>query len=375
MTDTLVLPYAERLLDCLCDALADSLGGPVCRCCLRPGAHLVPMDSCYCECGAAGSANGQASVQVTNVYPSSKFPRSGVDEWDDACNTVTWVAELTMTVYRCVHTVDEKGVPPTCDQLDSDARKIASDRFAMINYAVDKLKANLGTHVYLDGTHSSWLGANDAADRLLQAGVTRADGFFLNLLNYRSDAYLEHYGRWISQCIWFGDPSSGSWGGGHAEWCASQYYVDPIYGVVNPNDITTWGASDAWYTANVESQTWVPYPGDAGLKRFVIDTSRNGLGPWTPTAAYPDAQDWCNPPLRGVGARPTADTGNALLDARLWVKIPGESDGECTRGLGPGGTTVDPEWGIVDPTAGYWFPEMALQLAQNAVPPLSTSCH
>jgi len=133
MTDTLVLPYAERLLDCLCDALADSLGGPVCRCCLRPGAHLVPMDSCYCECGAAGSANGQASVQVTNVYPSSKFPRSGVDEWDDACNTVTWVAELTMTVYRCVHTVDEKGVPPTCDQLDSDARKIASDRFAMMS--------------------------------------------------------------------------------------------------------------------------------------------------------------------------------------------------------------------------------------------------
>ena len=262
-----------------------------------------------------------------------------------------------------------------CQPAEADKATASSDRFAMINYAVDKLKANLGTHVYLDGTHSSWLGANDAADRLLQAGVTRADGFFLNLSNYRSDAYLEHYGRWISQCIWFGDPSSGSWGGGHAEWCASQYYVDPIYGVVNPNDITTWGASDAWYTANVESQTWVPYPGDAGLKRFVIDTSRNGLGPWTPTAAYPDAQDWCNPPLRGVGARPTADTGNALLDARLWVKIPGESDGECTRGLGPGGTTVDPEWGIVDPTAGYWFPEMALQLAQNAVPPLSTSCH
>jgi endoglucanase len=70
-----------------------------------------------------------------------------------------------------------------------------------------------------------------------------------------------------------------------------------------------------------------------------------------------------------VGLRPTTDTGIALLDAYLWVKIPGESDGECTRGLGPTGT-VDPEWGIVDPGAGQWFPEMALQLAQNANPPL-----
>ena len=103
---------------------------------------------------------------------------------------------------------------------------------------------------------------------------------------------------------------------------------------------------------------------------FVIDTSRNGQGPWEPPAGvYPDPQDWCNPPDRGLGLRPTADTSIALLDAYLWVKIPGESDGECTRGLGPTGT-VDPEWGIVDPGAGQWFPEMALQLAQNANPPL-----
>ena len=62
--------------------------------------------------------------------------------------------------------------------------------------------------------------------------------------------------------------------------------------------------------------------------------------------------------------------GEALVDAYLWVKIPGESDGECTRGLGPAGETVDPEWGIVDPGAGEWFPQQALQLAANAEPPL-----
>jgi endoglucanase len=101
---------------------------------------------------------------------------------------------------------------------------------------------------------------------------------------------------------------------------------------------------------------------------FVIDTSRNGQGPWTPATTYPDPQDWCNPPDRGLGLRPTANTNVDLLDAYLWVKIPGESDGECTRGLGPAGTTVDPEWSRVDPPAGGWFPEMALDLVHNANP-------
>jgi endoglucanase len=71
-----------------------------------------------------------------------------------------------------------------------------------------------------------------------------------------------------------------------------------------------------------------------------------------------------------LGLRPTADTGLPLLDAYLWIKIPGESDGECTRGLGPAGETVDPVWGLIDPPAGQWFPEMALNLAQLANPPL-----
>jgi endoglucanase len=257
-----------------------------------------------------------------------------------------------------------------CRPAEANKDTASAQRFAMMNYAVDKLKANAGTHVYLDGTHSAWLSTGDATDRLLQAGVTRADGFFLNISNYRTNPYLEHYARWIAQCIWFGDPKSGSWGGGHPEFCASQYFTPPEFGVVNPNDITTWDATDRWYANNVENQFWVPYPGDAGLKHFVIDTSRNGQGPWTPTVAYPDAQDWCNPPGRGAGLRPTAATGSTLLDAYLWVKIPGESDGQCTRGLGLGGTTVDPEWSLIDPAAGDWFAGMALQLAKNAAPAL-----
>jgi len=243
-----------------------------------------------------------------------------------------------------------------CQPAEADEATAADERFEMLNYAVDALKAKPNVSVYLDGTHSSWLGSGDAAHRLIQAGVARADGFFLNVSNYRFTEHLVKYGQWISDCIYL---SQNSWW--QVEWCASQYYP------ANPNDFSTWGLSDAAY-----DQAFM----DTGLTRnpaeqahFVVDTSRNGQGPWTPPS-YPDPQDWCNPPDRGLGLLPTASSGNPLIDAYFWVKIPGESDGECTRGLGPAGTTVDPEWGLIDPGAGDWFPEMALDLVHNANPPL-----
>jgi endoglucanase len=215
--------------------------------------------------------------------------------------------------------------------------------------------------VYLDGTHSAWLGAGDAADRLIQAGVADADGFFLNVSNYRLNAHLEKYGTWISKCIAFASNPQ-SWGVGHSEWCASQYFP------ANPNDFSTWGLTDQWYTDNVESQTW--WYSESLLKHFVVDTSRNGQGPWNPPANHPpgDPQDWCNPPDRGLGLPPTANTGKPLVDAYLWVKIPGESDGQCNRWDPPG--SPDPVRGTQDPPAGQWFPDMALELVHNANPPL-----
>jgi endoglucanase len=80
-----------------------------------------------------------------------------------------------------------------------------------------------------------------------------------------------------------------------------------------------------------------------GGKHYVIDTSRNGLG------ATSDSQ-WCNPAGRALGERPTSATGNALVDAFLWVKVPGESDGNCNG----------------NPASGTWMPEYALGLAQRA---------
>lgn len=57
-----------------------------------------------------------------------------------------------------------------------------------------------------------------------------------------------------------------------------------------------------------------------------------------------------------------------LLDAFLWIKTPGESDGECNR-WNPLGDP-DPVRGYVNPGAGEWFPRQALELVEFANPPL-----
>jgi endoglucanase len=57
-------------------------------------------------------------------------------------------------------------------------------------------------------------------------------------------------------------------------------------------------------------------------RHYVIDTSRNGNGNLSPS-------DWCNNAAAALGAVPTANTGDPLNDALLWVKRPWESDGSC----------------------------------------------
>jgi len=76
---------------------------------------------------------------------------------------------------------------------------------------------------------------------------------------------------------------------------------------------------------------------------FVVNTSANGQGPKTIRHGL---EDVCNPPGRGLGRTPTADTAPTfdghlfgLLDAFLWSGVPGRSYGSnCYRGAAPGGT-------------------------------------
>lgn len=77
-----------------------------------------------------------------------------------------------------------------------------------------------------------------------------------------------------------------------------------------------------------------------GGAHFILDTSRNGAGPL--------GVEWCNPAGRRLGLPPTLDTGEPEIDAYLWLKRPGESDGKCNGG----------------PQAGAFWDQIAFELAR-----------
>ncbi|MGW1712769.1 glycoside hydrolase family 6 protein [Streptomyces sp. NPDC002156] len=168
------------------------------------------------------------------------------------------------------------------------AQVVAADRFALLAYAVERIKRQPNARVYLDAGNSGWIPEPPRLGEALRAaGVGQADGFALNVSNFRTDADSQAYGDALSKAL--------------------------------------------------------------GGKHYVVDTSRNGNGPYTDTT---DAESWCNPPGRALGTPPTTVTGHPRLDARLWIKRPGESDGTCRSG----------------PAAGQWWPSYALELARNARP-------
>lgn len=152
-------------------------------------------------------------------------------------------------------------------------------RYGLLKEAVSILKTNPNAYVYIDAGHPAWIPASDMAERLKSAGISSADGFSLNVSNFRGN----------SENIAYGEAVSGNTGGAH----------------------------------------------------FVIDTSRNGNG---------SNGAWCNPEGMALGRRPTTDTGHPLVDAFLWIKVPGQSDGNCNGG----------------PNAGVWWPEYAIGLAKRS---------
>ncbi|MEU1972631.1 glycoside hydrolase family 6 protein [Microbacterium sp. NPDC019599] len=268
-----------------------------------------------------------------------------------------------------------EGTAEWCKPAEADPATAASDRFAQLNHAVDALGSLAATSVYLDGTHSGWLNVGDITDRLLKAGVERADGFYLNASNYNYTPNLTFYGSWISSCIALVTEKGAGPGS-----CPNQYWngwAGSNWQGVALSNYGEWtlGNPDPALDATGPTQRFADALGGTDpTTHFVIDTSRNGVGPWdAPDGVYSDPEDWCNPPARGLGARPTTETGVALLDAYLWIKVPGESDGKCYRGTGG---PLDPERGIEDPAAGQWFAEQARELIEFAEPGLAAlHCH
>jgi endoglucanase len=162
----------------------------------------------------------------------------------------------------------------------------AAERYRMLTEAVTILKRQPKVRVYIDAGNASWIKNLDGlANALKRSGIRKADGFALNVSNFETTDSSVGYGRQLSQRL----------DGAH----------------------------------------------------FVIDTSRNGAGPPPPASDPSSHSNWCNPKGRRLGTPATTDTGNSLVDAFLWIKQPGDSDGSCGRGA---------------PPAGHWWPRYASEL-------------
>jgi endoglucanase len=327
-------------------------------------------------------------------------------------------------------------------------------RIEDVAYGVQTLETDPNISVYLDGGHSAWQAVGNIAQVLVAADVQQAQGVFFDVSNYQYATNNAYYGTWVSSCIAYATQLSGEtqasalsyapsltsadnnpsgafgscpnqyWNGGPANnWSGTAMSPYGIWSESSSNPALNTGGIDSRYASMLGST--------ALSTHFVVDTSRDGQGPndMSAYAAAPYDQpagvisslqsgNWCNPPGSGLGTRPTADTGgvansldsylptgSSLLDAYLWVKTPGQSDGQCdiaggvrawqdytSAGAGGGDTpaiagwptsssstwaTFDPLWStqtgtlVSDPAAGAWFPQQALQLAQDANPQLS----
>ncbi len=201
-------------------------------------------------------------------------------------------------------------LPSDCgyDLPAATVAQLTADRFTQVNYAVTTLEAGSQTLVYLDAGNSHWQAVPIMAQRLVQAGIQQAQGFFTNVSNFNLNNYETTYDTWVSDCIAFGmDPEQGGWRLGNYSYCASQYY-SPL-GTVNPDDIATWIYTDEWYQQNMG--TAVP------TTHFVVDTSRNGQGPL-------DASIYANAPYnQSASVVQTLTNGNcATLRHAGWELIP-----------------------------------------------------
>ncbi|MFJ9747837.1 glycoside hydrolase family 6 protein [Streptomyces chartreusis] len=155
--------------------------------------------------------------------------------------------------------------PDSVAQADCLSERARADRFASLARAGRVMKAaNPRARVYYDAGHSGWNVPARQADWLRQAGA------------------------------------------------ASAASSDGVFS--NVSNFRTTSAEIAY-----DRQVLDALDGPASLGA-VVDTSRNGAG-------APADGEWCDPSGRRLGRAPTLATGESRIDAYLWVKLPGESDG------------------------------------------------
>lgn len=296
---------------------------------------------------------------------------------------------------RIIAIIEPDSLPNLVTNLSTPACQEATDPthgyVANTRYTLSKLYPITNVYSYVDIGHSGWLGWTDnfgKAVTLIGNAIKGATGGVNSIAGFVSNTsgYTPLYEPFLDSL------ANGSFGtGGGTQTRQAKFYEwNPHFSEVS--------FVQAWRTAMIAAG----FPSTIGM---LVDTSRNGWGgPNRPTAVSTSTVldtfidqsridrrahrgNWCNQ-AGGVGERPqTAPV--AGIDAYVWVKPPGESDGAASKELSF--DPQDPAKGFdrnCDPTyinaagtttgsmanapvAGRWFKEGFQVLINNAYPPLN----
>jgi cellulose 1,4-beta-cellobiosidase len=301
-----------------------------------------------------------AAIQADSKYANLRIVN--IIEIDSLPNLVT-------------NTGSRETATPECDTMKANGNYVNG-----VGYALAKLGALANVYNYIDAGHHGWIGWDDnfgaTADLLAQAAraqgstVNNVAGFITNTANYSATG-------------------------------------EPYLTVTEQNRLSKW----IDYNRYVDEQSFAQafrqrlvtagFPSNIGM---LIDTSRNGWGgSGRPTGAVTsgtvDQQvdgsridrrihlgNWCNQSGAGLGERPRSAPASGI-DAYVWIKPPGESDGSSTQIPNDEGKgfdrMCDPTYGgnprnqnnmsgalAGAPISGAWFSAQFRQLMTNAYPAL-----
>ncbi|MFE0477643.1 glycoside hydrolase family 6 protein [Streptomyces sp. NPDC058947] len=334
------------------------------------------------DCSALAS-NGELKADEIGRYKS---------EYIDPIKAI--LADSKYASLRIVTTVEIDSLPnlvtntgsrptavPQCDVMKANGNYVKG-----VGYALNKLGDVPNVYNYVDAGHHGWIGWDDnfapsaalfkEAATAEGATVDDVHGFITNTANYSA---LKENNFSITDNVAGKSVRESKW----VDW--NRYTDELSFAQAFRNQLVSIG-----------------FPSGIGM---LIDTSRNGWGgtarpagpgPQTSVDAYVDGGrydrrihpgNWCNQAGAGLGERPQANPA-AGIDAYVWMKPPGESDGSSKAIDNDEGKGFDR---MCDPTytgnprnnnnmsgalpdapiSGRWFSAQFRQLMQNAYPPLS----
>ena len=334
------------------------------------------------DCAALAS-NGELGPDDLPIYKSDYIDPIAAIQGDAkyASLRIINIVEIDSLPNLVTNTGSSAGATAMCDTMKANGGYVQG-----VGYALAKLGALPNTYNYVDAAHHGWIGWDSnfgpTADIMVEAArasgstVNNVHGFITNTANY--SALQEPY---VQPTTTVGGTSVRQ-----SKWVDWNQYTDEL----------------TFAQAFRQQLVSKGFPSNIGM---LIDTSRNGWGGANrPTRASTStnvdtyvnesridrrihAGNWCNQAGAGLGERPKAAPASGI-DAYVWVKPPGESDGSSElipNEEGKGFDEMcDPDYagnarngnspsGALGgaPISGAWFSAQFRELMANAYPPLS----